>query len=296
MASVIANGIRIEYETSGDPSLPPLLLIIGLGGQLIHWDEEFCGKLVERGHYVIRFDNRDAGLSSKLEEMGVPDILEAMGAIGRSEKIKAPYSINDMADDAVGLLDALGVDRAHICGMSMGGMIAQTVAIRHRERALSLISIYSSTGNLALTPPEPKVMEVLLAPPPEARQAYIEQSLEGFRTIAGRGFPFDETWHRELAGRSYDRSFYPEGAARQLMAILEQSDRTPGLKSVTVPTLVVHGTDDPFLPVQAGKDTAEAIPGAEFLLIEGMGHDMPHGGAWPRIIDAIAGLTEKAGV
>ena len=294
MPSVTANGIQIEYETFGERASPTLLLITGLGGQLIFWDEELCEHLAQRGHFVIRYDNRDVGLSSKLEEAGVPDVMRTIGALMQGEAIKAPYTIEDMAEDAVGLLDALGIEKAHLCGMSMGGMIAQTVAIRHPRRISSLISIYSTTGNPDLPEPKPEAMEFLLTPPPEGREANIEYTLKLFRTIAGSGFPFDEKWHRKMAEQAYDRAFYPQGAARQLAAILAQGNRKAALASISVPTLVIHGTDDPLVPVECGKDTAEAVPGAELKIIDGMGHDLPHGGAWPQIINAIVDHTHKA--
>ncbi len=275
MAKAAANGIEIEYETMGDPSARPLLLIGGLADQLIHWDNELCRDLSQRGHYVIRFDNRDAGLSTK------------------SAQAASPYTLDDMADDAAGLLDALAIRKAHICGASMGGMIAQTVTIRHPSRVLSLISIYSTTGNKDLPPPRPDVLEFLLAPAPSEREAYIEHMAALFRVMAGPGFPFDEAWTRMITAKAYDRCFCPEGTGRQLLAIMNQANRKKALASVTVPTLVIHGTDDPVVPVEAGIDTAEAIPGAELMLIEGMGHDLPHGGAWPRIVEAISAHTSK---
>jgi pimeloyl-ACP methyl ester carboxylesterase len=271
-----ANGIQIEYETFGDPSARPLLLIGGLSDQLIHWDDNLCADFAAGGHYVIRFDNRDAGLSTKFDK-GSP-----------------PYTLDDMADDASGLLDTLAIRKAHICGASMGGMIAQTMAIRHPSRVLSLISIYSTTGNRDLPPPKPDVMDLLLAPAPREREAYIEQMVSLFKAMAGRGFPFDEAWTRTITARAYDRSFFPEGIARQLHAIMTQPDRRKALASVTAPTLVIHGTDDPVAPVEAGVETAEAIPGAQLILIEGMGHDLPHEGAWSRILEAIAAHTLKA--
>ena len=294
MAKVSANGIQIEYETFGNPSARPLLLIIGLGAQMIHWDEDLCKDLAGRGHYVIRYDNRDVGLSTKFEAAGVPNLIEIFGKIMQGQKIQAPYTLDDMADDGVGLLDALGIRKAHICGMSMGGMIAQTMTIRHPARVLSLISIYSNTGNPELPQPKPEVMGLLIAPPPEERGANIEHMLGVFKAIAGPGFPVDEKWTRKIMAESYDRCFYPQGAARQLVAILAHGNRKPALASVKAPTLVIHGTADPLVPVEGGKDTAKAIPGAELMLIEGMGHDLPHGGAWPRIVEAIAAHTLKA--
>ena len=276
MPKATANNIQIEYETFGDPSARPLLLIGGLADQLIHWDENLCADLAARGHYVIRFDNRDVGLSTKFDESS------------------PSYTLDDMADDAVGLLDALAIHKAHICGASMGGMIAQTIVIRHPSRVLSLISIYSTTGNRDLPPPEPDVLELLLVPSPREREAHIEHMVSLFRAMAGEGFPFDEAWTRMITGKAYDRSFFPEGIGRQLRAIMTQPDRRKALTSVTAPTLVIHGTDDPVAPVEAGIDTAEAIPGSELMLIEGMGHDLPHGGAWSRIVEAITAHTSKA--
>jgi len=294
MPKVTANDIQIEYETFGNPSGRPLLLIIGLGGQLIFWDDALCKDLAGRDHYVIRFDNRDAGLSTKFDEAGVPDLVETFGKIMQGQKISAPYTLDDMADDAAGLLDALGIQRAHICGMSMGGMIAQTIAILHPSRVLSLISIYSNTGNPELPQPKPEVMGLLLIPPPEEREACVEQMVGAFKTFAGPRFPVDEEWMRKIMAEGYDRCFYPQGMYRQLVAILAHGNRGPALASVKVPTLVIHGTQDPLVPVEGGKDTAKAIPGAELMLIEGMGHDLPHGGAWPRIVEAIAAHTLKA--
>ncbi|MBA4393611.1 MAG: alpha/beta hydrolase [Desulfobacca sp.] len=293
MPNVKANGIQIEYETFGNPSGRPLLLIIGLGGQMIQWDDDLCKDLANRGHFVIRFDNRDSGLSTKFEEAGVPDLMEVFGKIFQGEKIKPAYSLDDMADDAVGLLDAIGIQKAHICGMSMGGMIAQTIAIRHPSRVLSLISIYSTTGHPEIPQPKPEVMGLLITPPPSGREANIEHMLKVFKTLNGPGFPLDEKWTRRILAESYDRCFYPHGVGRQLVAILSQGNRRRALAQVNVPTLVVHGTDDPLVPVEGGKDTARVIPGAQLILIEGMGHDLPHGGAWPQIVEVITAHTQK---
>jgi pimeloyl-ACP methyl ester carboxylesterase len=294
MAQVDANGIQIEYETFGEPDSPALLLIIGLAGQLIDWDEKLCQQLAQQGHYVIRFDNRDAGLSSKIEEAGVPDIMQTIEAQMKGETINPPYTIEDMADDAVGLLDALGIEKAHICGMSMGGMIAQTIAINYPKRVLSLISIYSGTGDPEEPQPKPEAMEFLLTPPPEEREEYIEHGIKLFSTISGPGFPYDDEWLRNFIAQSYDRAYNPEGTARQLVAIMAQKNRRPALKSLSAPTLVIHGADDPLVLVEGGKNTAADIPGSKLMIIDGMGHDLPHGGAWPQIIDAIVDHTHKA--
>lgn len=288
MPRVPANGIEIEYETFGDPSGRPLLLIIGLGGQMVFWDEAMCREFAERGHYVVRYDNRDVGLSTKFDRAGVPDLAGILGGSTRAEKISPPYTLEDMADDGAGLLYALGIPSAHICGMSMGGMIAQTIAIRHPSRVLSLISIYSTTGNPDLPQPTPEVLAGLVARPSKGREANIAHMVRLFKMLAGPGFPPDEVWTHKIMGDAYDRCFYPQGMARQFAAILTQVNRRPALASVRVPTLVIHGTKDPLVPVEAGKDTANAIPGAKLMLVDGMGHDLPHGGAWPRIVEAIA--------
>lgn len=294
MPQVFANGIKIEYETFGEPSAPALLLIAGLGGQMIGWDEELCQEWARRGLYVIRFDNRDVGLSTKIEEAGIPDIKAAMAARERGEKVKAPYTLDDMADDAVGLLDALKIDKAHICGISMGGAIAQTIAYRHPSRVRSMTQVYATTGNPQLPQPKPEILDLLLTPPPPDRDDYVNYMLKLYRTIAGPGFPFDEAWHRNLAQRSYDRAYYGPGKARQFMAVLAHGNRKPFLSSITAPALVVHGADDPLVPVSGGIDSAEAIPGAELMIIEGMGHDMPHGSAWPRILEKVVAHIRKA--
>jgi pimeloyl-ACP methyl ester carboxylesterase len=293
MPSVKANGIQIEYDTFGKSSSAPLLLIMGLGSQMILWDEEFCERVAAKGHFVVRFDNRDVGLSTKLHKAGIPNVMKAMTALMQGERIESPYSIDDMAEDSVGLLDALGIDKAHICGASMGGMIAQTIAMRHPARVASLTSIMSSTGAPTLPRAKPEVMMLLLTPPPQEREACIEHGLKLWRTISGPGFHFDEQWIRTRVARSYDRCFYPQGAVRQLMAILAHGDRTPALKSVAAPTLVIHGGADPLVPVECGRATAEAVPGASLLIIEGMGHSLPVD-VWPQIIEALAEHTRKA--
>ncbi len=294
MPTAIANGIQIEYDTFGDSSGRPLLLIIGLGVQMIQWDDNLCKDLAAHGHYVIRFDNRDVGLSTKFGDAGIPNIPDVIQKLLQGEKVKPPYTLEDMANDAVGLLDFLNIPKAHICGMSLGGLIAQTIAIQHPERILSLVSIYSSTGNPEVPRPKPEIFALLMTPKPSERQPYIEHMLKIIKTISGPAFPPDEGWTRKIMGESYDRCFYPEGFLRQLFAILTQANRVPALSSLKIPALVIHGTSDPLVPPEGGRDTARAIPGAELMLIEGMGHDLPHGGAWPRIVEAISLHTQKA--
>jgi len=292
MPNVPANGIDIEYDVFGKPADPPMLLIMGLGAQMILWDEQFCEQLAERGHYVIRFDNRDVGLSTKFAGAGMPNVVAAMSAVMMRQPVAAPYTLSDMAADAMGLLGALKIDRAHIVGASMGGMIAQIVAIEHPKRVRTLTSIMSTTGDPSLPPAKPEAMAALLMPPPSDREGSIERSVSVFRTIGSPGFPFEEDRFRERAARSFDRCFHPEGAARQIVAILASGSRKEKLRAITAPTLVIHGADDPLVPLAGGIDTAESIPGAEILIIEGMGHDLPRP-AWPRIVDAISKLAAR---
>ncbi len=287
------NGIEIAYETFGPPDGRPLLLIMGLAAQMILWDDEFCSALAARGHRVIRFDNRDVGLSTKLDAAGMPDAAAAMQAALLGERIAAPYLLRDLAADGVGLLDALGIPAAHVVGASMGGMIAQTMAITYPARVLSLTSIMSTTGERSLPPARPEAAAVLLLPAPADRAGNVERAVHIFRTIGSPGFPFDEARVRDLAGRSYDRCFSPAGAARQLVAILASGSRREALAAVTIPTLVIHGRDDPLIPLEAGLDTARAVPGAELLVIDGMGHDLPRA-AWPEIVERIGALTARA--
>jgi len=293
MPNVKANGIQIEYETFGDKSSPPILLIMGLGRQMVAWNDDFCQRLVDKGLYIVRFDNRDVGLSTKFEEAGVPDARAAVAASMQGQEIDAPYSLDDMADDAVGLLDALGIDRAHICGASMGAGITQTIGFRHPARVLSLTSIMGSTGNPDLPQAKPEAMALLVAPAPEGREANIETAVKRTRVLWG-SLPFDEEDMRLRAELEYDRAFYPQGVTRQMIAVLAHGNRKPRLKTITAPTLVIHGAEDPLVPVEGGRDTAEAIPGAKLMIIDGMGHCLPRV-IWPRVIDAITDHIKTAG-
>jgi pimeloyl-ACP methyl ester carboxylesterase len=289
MPNIAANGIQIEYETFGDRSSPALLLIVGLGCQLIYWDDPLCRKLAYSGLFVIRFDNRDNGLSTRFENAGEPDLKRIME--GRS--VSLPYTLADMADDAAGLLEALDIAKAHICGISMGALIAQIIAIRHSSKTLSLVSIYSPTNNPDLPPPDPRAMSVFFEPVPFERQAYIDRLVRDFRILAGPGFSFDEPWHRHLAAQAFDRGFYPPGISRNMAASMAYPTHKAALGSVSAPTLVIHGSDDPIVPVAAGKDIAASVPNAELMIVEGMGHDLPHDGPWVQIVDRIIALTGK---
>jgi pimeloyl-ACP methyl ester carboxylesterase len=282
------NGIQIVYETIGDPANPPLLLVMGLGMQLIHWDRNLCEQLAERGFWVIRYDNRDAGLSTKVNAP-VPDIRRAVVGM----RVEAPYLLADMAEDAAGLLDHLGIEAAHVVGASMGGMIAQELAMRHPERVLSLTSIMSTTGERRAGRPKLRVMAVLLRRAPRDRQGFIDHFVRVFRLIGSRGYEYDEERVRELASATYDRDHDASGTGRQLAAILASGDRTARLRSLRLPVTVIHGRDDPLVPLRGGKATARAVPGARLLEIPGMGHDLPEQ-VWPTVIDAIAETAARA--
>ena len=291
MAQARANGIDLEYETFGRPSDPALLLVMGLGAQMILWPDEFCEQLSQRGRYVIRFDNRDVGLSTKMGHLGVPDMMKLAAAAMMRQPIEPPYYLSDMGNDAIGLLDALKIDRAHIVGASMGGMIVQQMAIDHPQRVRSVTSIMSTTGNPNLPPARPEAMAALMTPSPPDRAGAIERGLNVFRVIGSPGFPFEEPLFRRWAELAYDRCFYPDGVMRQMAAILGSGSRAEKLRSVRMPALVIHGAADPLVTVEGGRDTAESIPGAELLVIDGMGHDLPRG-AWPRMLDAIGKVSQ----
>jgi pimeloyl-ACP methyl ester carboxylesterase len=278
-----ANGIEIAYDTFGSPRGRPLLLVMGLGSQMIHWDEEFCGVLADAGHHVVRFDNRDVGESTHLHDAGTPVF---------GENMRAPYLLDDMADDAAGLLDALGWESAHVVGASMGGMIAQLLAIRHPHRVHSLTSIMSTPSPEAARPTQ-AAMAALMAPPASDRETALQRALATWEVIGSPGYPLDRERITRLAGLSYDRSFDPAGSARQLAAITASADRAPMLKELTVRALVLHGEDDRLVPLSGGIATAEAIPGAKLVTFPGMGHDLPRP-LWPEFVGAIGELTAAA--
>jgi pimeloyl-ACP methyl ester carboxylesterase len=281
-----ANAIDICYEIFGDPNAEPMLLIMGLGAQMIHWDDDFCRQLAARGFRVIRFDNRDIGKSSKLSGGKRLTPLELLKMRFLKIPVAAPYKIRDMAEDVVGLMDALHVKSAHLVGASMGGMIAQEVAILFPQRVRSLTSIMSTTGDPKVPPPSREASALLMAPAPATQEEYFERFALTWKVLRVGSFPEDEALDRSRAERTYERGLNPAGVGRQLRAILASGSRKERLASVKVPTLVIHGTVDPLVRPEGGKFTAAAIPGAKLLMIEGMGHALPSP-MWPQIIDGI---------
>lgn len=293
MPKAKVNNIEIEYETIGDPISKPLLLIAGLGSQMLAWSDEMCESFANRGFFVIRFDNRDIGLSTKLEDEGMPDFMEINATYASGEIPKVPYTLEDMAGDAIGVLDALNIDKAHVCGASMGGMIAQIIAYTHPSRVLSLTVIMSTTANPELPPSKPEILMQFFAPVPSEREVCIEEMVKRDSLIHGT-FAYDEDQSREYRTKEYDRSYYPEGVARQLAAMAVPGNIKPKISAIRAPTLVIHGSEDPFNLVEAGKDIAATIPGAELLILDGMGHSFPRE-VLPRIVNALVANSNKIG-
>lgn len=288
MARAKANGIEIEYETFGKKADPALLLIMGLGAQLTLWPDALCEGLASRGFHVARYDNRDVGLSTDFDEWGVPDIMGAFMKLMKGDKVATPYLLDDLANDAIGLLDALDVDRAHLVGASMGGMIAQIVAAKFPQRARSLVSIMSTSGRRGLPVGKPEAVAMLSAQPEgPAREQLIAHAIKLRTVIGSPGFPADPAELRALVERNVDRRYYPAGAARQYLAVMASGDRVDLLKTVKVPTLVLHGDDDPLLPVDGGRDVANLVPGAKIETFPGWGHDVPPQMV-PKLIESIS--------
>jgi pimeloyl-ACP methyl ester carboxylesterase len=278
----VGRGITLCYETHGDPADPPVILVMGLATQMIAWHEDFCEQLAERGFYVVRFDNRDIGRSTHLG-FRPPTVRQML----RRRVGPEQYSLSDMAEDTAGLIRALEISPAHVVGASMGGMIGQVLAAEHPEVVRSLTSIMSTTGSRWHGQPAFSVYRYLLRPPPRDREGYVERAAEVFGLVGSTGFPRDESYIRERAGRSYDRGYDVRAGGRQLGAIVASADRTEQLRTIQAPTLVIHGTVDKMIKPSGGRATARAIPGARLLEIEGMGHDLPRG-VWPRILDAVS--------
>lgn len=280
--------IQVAYESFGETDKPPVLLIMGLGVQMLNWHEGFCDELVARDLQPIRFDNRDAGLSTHFHNAPVPDFRAALAG----DISSAAYNLSDMAADTVGLLDLLGLKSAHLVGASMGGFIAQTMAIEYPNRVRSLTSIMSTTGDLSVGQPSPEAMRMFAIPPPNTREEAMEHAVTVLRTVGSPGFALDEDEVRERAGMAYDRAYDKLGIARQAVAVIASGDRTAKLQSLKVPTLVIHGDSDRLCDVSGGRATAEAIKDAELVIIEGMGHNLPRA-LWPRIASLIADLVKR---
>jgi pimeloyl-ACP methyl ester carboxylesterase len=281
-----ANGIDICYEIFGDGNAEPMLLIMGLGAQMVIWDDAFCEKLAARGFRVIRFDNRDIGQSTKLSGGKRLTPFELLKLRLFRIPVDAPYKLSDMALDTIGLMDALGIRSAHLVGASMGGMIAQEIAITFPERVRSLTSIMSTTGDPQVPGPTREAAALLMAPPPKTKDEHIERFAKTWKMLRVGSFPEDEALDRARAERTFSRGLNPAGVGRQLRAILASGSRKPRLSLVKAPTLVIHGTVDPLVNPAGGKDTAASIPGAKLMMIEGMGHALPIR-MWPQVIDAI---------
>ena len=281
------NGIDLCYQTFGDASRPALLLIMGLGTQMLGWDEGFCRALADRGYYVIRFDNRDIGKSTWLDHEPAPSPLALFTKSKLGVKPAVPYTLKEMAADTIGLLDKLGIARAHVVGASMGGMIGQEIAIHHPERMLTFTSIMSSTGNPKLPAPKPEAFALLMAAPATDEASFLKGYAKMWKVLRAGSFPDDEARDAERGRAVWARGYHPAGSARQFAAIVASGNRTEALKNVKVPTLVIHGRADPLVPFEAGLATAEAIAGARMHAIEAMGHALPTS-MWSELIDAIA--------
>ncbi|HYH60275.1 MAG TPA: alpha/beta hydrolase [Solirubrobacterales bacterium] len=277
------------WQEFGEESDPPLLMIMGLGAQMILWPDELCEMIAAESFRVIRFDNRDSGRSTVLSEAPTGTVPRALGG----EIPEGAYSLSDMAADAAGLLGALKIEAAHVVGSSLGGMIAQTLAIEHPECVLSLASIMSTTGDSSVGGATPAGIEALTTVPPQDREGYVEALLGARRKIAGPGFPFDEERSRRIASLGWDRGFHPKGTVRQTIAVVLSGDRTGRLSEIRVPTVVIHGEDDPLIGVSGGEATAAAIPGAKLVVIPGMGHDLP-AGVWDQVAGEIAANARRA--
>ena len=289
------GGISLAYDSFGQEADETILLIAGLGTQRIRWTPAFCEALTARGFRVIRFDNRDTGGSTHLAEHPAPDFSALVAALTAGQRPKVPYTLHDMAADTVGLLDALRIDRAHVVGRSMGGMIAQILASEHSERVLSLTSIMSGTGNPALPSASPEVMALMMRPAPNPANdeaGFIAHSLTFARCIAGTGFAFDEPAYRALVQEEIHRGYAPGGFARHVAAMAVAGDRRAQLAMITAPALVIHGAEDPLILPACGEDTATSIPNAEFVLIDGMGHELPLA-AYAKVVDSIARTARR---
>ncbi|MCF6376637.1 alpha/beta fold hydrolase [Nocardioides KLBMP 9356] len=290
LVAPVGTGVELYYQTFGDPSDEPLVLVMGLGGPMNWWDTELCVMLAEAGFYVVRYDNRDTGRSTRIPgRVKRSHLVRAFGGA----KVRAPYSMSDLADDAVALMDHLGLESAHLAGISMGGMIAQTVAIEHPKRVRSLTSIMSTTGKRSVGWQDPRLIPALLAPRKPGRESYVSTSVAFWDVIGSPGYPADRERLTARAGETFDRGYSASGVMRHMMAVLQQPDRTHRLRSLRIPALVVHGLNDKMVHVSGGRSTAAAIPGAELVLVDGMGHDLPPA-LFETLVEAISRTADRA--
>ena len=283
------NGIETVYDIFGHAADPPLVLVAGLGMQMIGWDERLCAQLAGCGYRIIRFDNRDVGLATSFKDKGVPDVgrLIQTRLAGEPPQIPLPYTTYDIVADTIALFDELELDQVHLLGISMGGIIAELLTIEHQERVKTLTAVMTTTGSPALPLPRPEALGIFMRPPSKSRAEYIENSVQGWRMLYGSAYPLDEEETRLRAGRYYDRSYEPTGTTRQLAATIALESLKPRLGQITVPTLVIHGDEDPLFPIECGRDIAVSVPNAKMLVMEGVGHSLPPA-IWPQIIEAIA--------
>lgn len=294
MPTIQANDIEIAYETMGNPQHRPLVMIMGLVTQLVGWPDQFCRMLVDAGHYVLRFDNRDVGLSTKLDDRGVPDLEKLMTELSEGRSPDLPYTFADMAADTLGLMDALKLDKTNICGISMGGMIAQVLAIQAPRRITGLICMQTTTGERDLPSSTPEATAAMMSSPPTGREAYLDYIVGVYRAFSGGSDLHDADLQRRIAAVAYDRMWYPIGFMRQMAAIMAAPGRRKALQAISVPTLVIHGDSDTVIPVDHGRDLAAAIPHAKLLIQKGLGHGMAYPSLWQETVTAISRLTKEA--
>ncbi|MGB0494938.1 MAG: alpha/beta fold hydrolase [Kangiellaceae bacterium] len=290
---VEANGLKINFDSFGDPSHPPMIMIMGLGAQMLFWDENLCKLLASQGFWVIRFDNRDIGKSTWLKHLPAPSLMGFLSSSLFGRALNAPYLLSDMADDTLGLMDALQLDKANIVGASMGGMIAQCVALKARDRVVSLTSIMSTTGNRSLPKPKARVGMALMRPMPKNIDQYVEHGLSVWKMLHTDNFPFDAERMENVLRSSREIGFNPAGLSRQLAAIIDSPDRTEQLNNLMTPSLVIHGDQDPLVPVECGYATAEALPNSSLKILKGMGHTLPEQ-LWSEITAGIVDLARSA--
>lgn len=291
MPTIGANNLQIAYETFGEPENRPLVMIMGLVTQMIGWPDSFCRMLAQSGHYVIRFDNRDVGFSTKMESLGVPDLDRLTADLQVGKAVSAPYRLDDMAADTWGLMDALGIDKVNICGLSMGGMIAQVMALEKPERIRSLICMQTTTGELDLPAPTPEAFEALRSVPPAERESYLDYIVDVYSAFGRHSKCLDRQLQRRMSAAAFDRMWYPQGFSRQMAAIITAPGRRKPLGCLNVPALVIHGDCDTVFPLAHGKDLAAAIAHSELLVVKGLGHGMAYPTLWKQVVSAMAEVT-----